>query len=649
MRMPPRRTRLLLVAAGLTVWASLVVVRLVYVQVLHHDHWVARATRQQERTVSLSPLRGAIHDRAGRVLAESVMSRSIYADPSAVADPAVTARALASVGGLTLDTGELERRLSGRGEFAWVARQVPDEVAEEIEALSLAGIYSLGEPSRVYPKSSLAAPLVGFVSIDGEGLAGAELTADRWVRGQASKVTLLRDARRATYQVGNHAGAVDGLDVVLTIDQVIQHIAESSLQKAVNRSRAIGGTAVVVDPADGAILALASIPSFDLNRFASYPPTQWKNRAVQDLYEPGSTFKMLTAAAALEEGLVTPSQLVNCEGGFIEIAGRRIREHDGRSYGLMSFEDVLVHSSNVGTIKVGLALGPDRLHEWARRFGFGSTTGTGLPGEASGILRPVERWSKLSNAVLSIGQEIGATPLQVTRAAAAIANGGVLMPLSAVDRVVDNEGRIVWQRPRGAGERVISERTAALLNEMMKAVVTRGTGTNAALPDHTVAGKTGTAQKAGPGGYMAGRYVASFVGWAPADRPRLVILVTIDEPRGVYYGGAVAAPVFREIAEASLRYLEVEPAVPGRRVAAPPTALATFSHPREEGERSVSGAPDLRGLDARTAAAVALAAGWTVQVEGEGLVIEQTPRAGGKHGSRTLDVRLGSRLPESEG
>ena len=649
MRMPVSRSRLLLLAAGLTVWGAVVVSRLAYLQVVNHDHWVARAARQQERTVSLSPVRGAIRDREGRILAQSVMSRSIYADPSAVGDPAQAARDLASIEGLSVDRRTLERRLRAGNEFAWVARQVPDAVAEQVEALGLQGIYSLTEPSRVYPKDTLAAPLVGFVSIDGKGLGGAELASEKWARGHASKVTLLRDARRGTYQVGNDTRAVDGLDVVLTIDQVIQHIAESAVQRAVDRHAAVGGTAVVIEPATGAVLAIASVPSFDPNRFASYPPTRWKNRAVQDMYEPGSTFKIVTAAAALEEGIVTPSQLIDCEQGYIEIAGRRVREHDSNRYGVMSFEDVLVHSSNVGTIKVGLALGPQRMHDWFRRFGFGEPTGVQLPGEASGLLRPVNRWSKLSNAILSIGQEIGTTPMQMTRAAATIANGGVMMPLQVIDRVVDADGRVVWQRPEVSGTRVVSERTAALLNEMLKSVVTRGTGSGAALVDHAVAGKTGTAQKAGRHGYEAGRYVSSFVGWVPADRPRLAILVTVDEPRrGGYYGGAVAAPAFREIAEASLRYLEVEPSIPARKLSAPPLRLAAFSQDPRAGAPA-GGAPDLEGLDARSAAAAAVAAGWEIRIEGDGVVTTQIPPPGQVRPERIVRVRMGPDPMETNG
>lgn len=643
MKMPLDRRRLLVVCAALTAWALLVVVRMIHVQVVRHDEWVARAARQQERTVSLSPLRGSIRDRMGRVLADSVEARSVYADPTAVADPVAVAASLASIKELKLSKKQIESRLRGRSEFAWIARQLPDEVADRIERMELPGIYTLAESTRMYPKQDLAAPLLGFVSIDGDGLGGVELATEKWVRGEDTKITLLRDARRGMYQIGGDARPVDGQNVVLTIDQVIQYIAEDSLQRAVDRSAAKGGTAVVLDPRNGAVLAMASVPSFDANRFAAYSPEQWRNRAAHDLYEPGSTFKIVTAAAALEERLVTPSQMVDCERGYIEVAGRRIREHDNHQYGVMSFEDVLVNSSNVGTIKVGLALGPARLHEWIRRFGFGQTTGMELPGEARGIIRPVEKWSKLSNAILSIGQELAATPLQVARSAAVIANGGTLVPLHIIDRVENADGQIVWQHTPVEGERVVSERTAALLNEMLKSVVSRGTGSNAAVEGFPVAGKTGTAQKAGRGGYMPGRYVASFVGWLPADRPRLVILVTVDEPRGAYYGGAVAAPVFREIAEASMRYLGEEPSVPVRRVVVPPVRLATFSQqPRPGDSTAATGAPDLVGLDARTAAERAVAAGWDLRLMGEGLVVEQTPRAGETRTRRTLNVRLKS-------
>jgi cell division protein FtsI (penicillin-binding protein 3) len=644
----PRR-RVILISAFLTVWALVVAGRLFQIQIVRHDHYVTRAAKQQERTLDLAPVRGSIYDRKGRVLAESVVAKSIYADPQAVRDPRDTAKKLAAIKALGVSARDLERKLRNGSEFAWIARQVPDEVAAQVEKLSLTGIYSLEEHKRSYPKRHLAASVLGYVSVDGEGLAGVEHSFEEYVRGRSGKVTLLRDARRGMYLVGGEGknAPVDGMHVVLTIDEVIQFISERALRKAVVERRATSGSVTVLDPASGAVLAMASYPDFDPNDFRSSPASSWRNRPVQDLYEPGSTFKIVTAAAGLEERLVTPSQLIDCGDGSIEIARTRIKEHGNHRYGLIAFEDVLAHSSNVGTIRVGLSLGQRRFYQYVRKFGFGEKSGIRLPGEGDGILRPPQRWSALSNAVISIGQEIAATPLQVAAATATIAAGGIRRQPYIVDRVVDEAGNVIWKHTPPPGERVVSEKTAAILNEMLKTVVLRGTGQKAALAEHVVAGKTGTAQKAARGGYSADKFVASFAGYVPADRPALVILVAIDEPRGEHYGGSIAAPVFKEIAESALRYMEVEPSVPVRRVPIPATRLAAFSQPqRPSGPAVASGAgavvPDLRGLDARAAVARAVSSGFLVEATGSGVVTAQVPEPGESAPRRTIALTLKS-------
>jgi len=384
---------------------------------------------------------------------------------------------------------------------------------------------------------------------------------------------------------------------------------------------------IVMDPNDGAILAMASSPTFDPNRFADFSPAAWRNRNLQDSYEPGSTFKIVTASAGLEERIVTPSQIIDCGNGEITIANVTIHEHDGHRYGQLSFEDVIVNSSNVGAARVGLALGDRRFYDWIRRFGFGERTGIPLPGEATGLLRRAEKWTPVSPASISIGQEIGVTPLQIVRAVASIATGGLRVEPRIVERVIDDEGNSIYEPPRHAPVRVMSEKTAAVLNEILKGVVVRGTGKQAALVEHVVAGKTGTAQKAGRGGYLPDRYVGSFAGYVPADRPRLAILVVIDEPRGEHYGGTVAAPAFRDIAEATLRYLGVAPSIPSRSIGVAPPALAAFS--QRGGAAATAGVPDLRGLDARAAIARAVASGLTVEASGSGVVTSQQPEPGG--------------------
>jgi cell division protein FtsI (penicillin-binding protein 3) len=628
--MPLPQRRLLYLFAFLAAWGLIVIGRLVQIQLVRHDHYVARAQRQQERTLDLNPVRGSILDSKQRVLAESVAAESIYADPQAITNRKETAKKLASVNGIGVTAKEIESKLRANNSFAWIARQLPLDVTAEVRKLQLPGVYFLEAHRRSYPRATLAANVIGYVGVDGNGLGGIEHTFDNVISGTAGKVTLLKDARRGMYLVGGDGAnrPRDGHHVILTIDSVIQFIAERALQNAVAQYRAGGGSVIVMDPNDGAILAMASAPTFDPNRFRSYSPIAWKNRNVQDMYEPGSTFKIVTAAAGLEEGLVTPSQMLDCGNGEITIANITIREHDNHRYGLMSFEDVIVQSSNVGSVRVGLALGANRFHEWIQRFGFGERTGITLPGEAAGLLRQTQKWTQVSPASIAIGQEIGVTPLQIVRAVAAVATGGMRVEPRIVEKITDENGNVVAQPPRKQPVRVMSEKTAAVLNEILKNVVTRGTGSQAALAEHVVAGKTGTAQKAGRGGYSPDRYVGSFAGYVPADRPRLVILVVIDEPRGEHYGGIVAAPVFREIAEGALRYLGVPPSIPSRKIGVPAeTQLAAFSQ-RESAPATTSGVPDLRGLDARAAIARAVASGLKVRAVGSGVVTSQTPQPG---------------------
>lgn len=642
--MEPSRRRLLLLFAFLSSWGVIVVGRLVQVQILRHTEYVSKAQRQQERTIALSPVRGSILDARGRVLAESVSAESIYADPQAIGNVEHTARALASIPALNMRAQELEEKLSGGGGFVWVARQVSLEATSAVRRLRLPGIFYIDEHRRSYPRGSLAANVVGYVGLDGEGLSGIEHSFDPHVKGHAGRVTLLRDARKGMYLVGGEGAnrAIDGSDVVLTIDSVVQFIAERALNEAVNRYRAAGGSVVVMDPADGSILAMASLPTFDPNHFHDFPPACWRNHSVQDLYEPGSTFKVVTAAAGLEEGVVTPSQMLDCGNGVINVGNVEIHEHGHNQYGLITFEDVMVHSSNVGAIRVGLALGQERFYRYIRRFGFGERTGITLPGEASGILRRTSRWSAVSNASMAIGQEISVTPLQIAAAFATIANGGLRVSPRIVDRLVDSHSNTVKRLPVEPPRRVISDRTAAVLNEILKAVVARGTGAPAALADHVVAGKTGTAQKASRGGYSPDKVVASFGGYVPADRPRLVILVVVDEPKGAQYGGTIAAPAFREIAESTLRYLGVPPSIPSRTIGIGIPLLATFSQPidgrsaRSAAAGQREGVPDVRGLDARAAVARATAAGLAVRATGSGVVQSQDPLPGGQSTSASV-------------
>ena len=633
--------RIVQMFAVLTAWALIVVAKLIYVQLIRHDHYESRAQRQQERILSILPVRGSILDARGRILAESVEAQSIYADPQAIADRAAVAKKLASVSGLRLTAREIDAKLRSDAGFVWIARQVPMEVTAEVRRLGINGIDFVEEHRRAYPRGSLAANVIGYVGVDGDGLAGIEHSFNGYVRGRAGRVTVTRDARRGMYLMGGEGAnrAIDGHDVVLTIDAVVQYIAERSLAKAVSRYNAAGGSAIVMDARNGAILAMASVPTFDPNRFGEFPPQVWRNRNVQEIYEPGSTFKIVAAAAGLEERVVTPSQILDCGNGFIRIGNIEIHEHNEVKYGLMTFEDVLVHSSNVGLIRVAFALGEQRLYNYIRGFGFGERTGVPLPGEAAGLLRRTSRWSQVSAASISIGQEIGVTPLQIVRAMGTIANGGVRVEPRIVDRVVDSDGKTIYAPPRREPKRVVSDRTAALVNEMLKNVVSRGTGVRAGMSDHIVAGKTGTAQKAFRGGYSPDKFIASFGGYVPADRPRLVILVVVDEPRNEQYGGIIAAPVFREISEAALRYLNVPPSIPQRSIGMQPPQLAAFSQQKLPAGTAV---PDLRGLDGRAAVAEATASGLLVQAYGSGVVTAQKPLPGeALPANRRISLTLG--------
>ena len=625
--MPISQKRLLQLFAVLAAWAVIVIARLVQIQLVRHGEYVIKAARQQERTLALQPVRGSIIDRNGRILAESIAAESIYADPQAIVDRGQTSKALASVTALQMDAREIATKLTSASGFVWIARQLPLETTAAVKALKLPGVYFLDEHRRSYPRAMLAANVVGYAGVDGEGLAGIEHSFDAQVRGRAGRVTLLRDARRGMYLVGGEGPnrPIDGNDVVLTIDSVVQFIAERALGRAVDQYHAAGGVAIVMDPRDGRILAMASNPSFDPNSYRDFSPDERRNRAVQDQYEPGSTFKIVTASAGLEEGVVTPSQILDCGDGFIQIGNTQIHEHGHNRYGLITFEDVMVHSSNVGAIRVGLALGQERFYRYIRRFGFGERSGVALPGEAQGRVRRTEQWSQLSNASMSIGQEIGTTPLQVLSAIATVANGGLRVQPRIVEKVIDAKGNAIYTPPQAAPVRVISEKTAAVLNEILKTVVARGTGVQAALAEHVVAGKTGTAQKAGRGGYTD-KVVASFGGYVPADRPQLAILVVVDEPKGSEYGGTVAAPAFKEIAESTLRYLNVPPSVPARTIDVAASMLATFS--QKPAPTAGSEVPDLRGLDARAAVALATSAGFRVRASGSGVVQTQQPLPG---------------------
>jgi cell division protein FtsI (penicillin-binding protein 3) len=632
------RLRLMLVGLTITLWAGVSTVRLVQLQVLDRAAYEKQAARQSERTIKLAPRRGAIVDRDGRALAVSVDAESLYAVPQDVTDAAGTASAIGRVLGLdAAERKELRAQLLRNRAFVWVRRKLDPATASDVRALELPGIGFVTENRRYYPKRELAAQVLGYVGIDNLGMSGVEYAFDEEIRGRAAKVVVRTDARRSPLEYIEKP-STEGHTVVLTLDEAIQHAAEVELERAVRESAAVAGSVVVMDPASGEILALANRPTFNPNRFGAYSSSRWKNRAVTDAFEPGSIFKVVTAAAGLQEKVVTPDEVIDCGGGGIEIAGTRINDHG--VFDALRFRDVIAKSSDVGMIRVAQRLGRENFYRYIRDFGFGVQTGVELPGESSGILRPTTRWSALSLPSLSFGQEIGITALQAASAIAAVANGGYLMKPLIVRQVEDPAGNVVRSFRPLAVRRVLEPETVDVLTDILRGVVREGgTGRHAAVAGYTVAGKTGTAQKVDASGrYSMTAHVASFMGYVPASRPALAIFVALDEPKGERnQGGDVAAPVFARVAERALRRLAVPPDDPERVLRAVtysterlarPAAYTPASLPSEAPADEPGRMPDLRGRPAREAALVAARRGLIVELRGTGQVVGQTPEPG---------------------
>jgi cell division protein FtsI (penicillin-binding protein 3) len=554
------RTRRIRIAAIVgAVWILAIAGRLYQLQVLRYEHYTSKAARQQQRVIKLDPPRGTIYDARGRELAVSVQVDSAYAVPPEIEDPVAAAAKLARVVP-GLDAKKLARSLSADREFVWIARKLDPPVADAVKALDLEGIHFLPESKRYYPMRELAAQVLGYVGTDNHGLAGLELLYNEKVAGKPGIRTVLRDARRGTVVAPglSFAEAEPGQDLHLTLDAAIQHIVERELEKAVREHGASRGIAVFLDPRTGGVLAMASYPGFDPNDFGRYGSARWRNRAIMDVYEPGSTFKIVTAAAALGSGMVHATDVFDCEMGGITVYGKRIRDH--KAFGRLTFAEVLAKSSNVGVIKAALIIGDQRLYSTIKGLGFGRPTGIDLPGEGSGILHPMERWGMRGKAYISFGQGVSVTPLQLAAAVTAVANGGTLLRPHVVAGV--GRGDMVqaaFSRPPAVGH-PIAPATARELTRLLEGVVTGGTGRGAGVDGYRVAGKTGTAQIPVAGGYSHSGYLPSFVGFAPADRPEIVGVVAVAEPKGFeYHGGQVAAPVFGAIARQVMLYLGIRP------------------------------------------------------------------------------------------
>ncbi len=569
-----KRGRILAVFLVIGLGFGCVALKLVYLQLFQRTELTERAERQQEQLVKLEAKRGTIYDRMGRELAVSLDVDSVYGVPSQVDNPRETAQQLSRI--LNENPHVLERKLEGGKHFVWLSRKVEPARARKVKELDSSEIGLRSESKRFYPKKNLAGPVLGFTGLDNEGLEGLELEYDKELRGLRGWVLAEKDAMGRTVFPGGpglqYKLPKPGHDIVLTLDEVIQHIVEKELNSAIGSARAKGGVCIVMNPKTGEVLALAvrengrSSQVFNPNEPRRSKPEEWRNRTVTDAFEPGSIFKPILAAAALEERVVHPLERFDCSAGKIEVADRVI--NDAHTHGVLSFTDVIAQSSNVGTIKVALRLGKERFSRHIKAFGFGRKTGVDLPGEISGLVKDQRLWSGVSIGSIAIGQEIGVTPIQMAAAYSALANGGMLMRPYLVAEIVDRDGREGRKfQPQPVG-RAASEQTCGKLNGILRRVVEAGTGEKARPAGYTAAGKTGTAQKIDQktGLYSKKDYVSSFVGFTPVHDPKLVILVMVDSPEGVIYGGSVAAPVFKAVAEQSLAYLQVPPDDAGGRM-----------------------------------------------------------------------------------
>src|SRR3990170_617342 len=626
------RVRIYLVLGFFVVVFGAIFFRAVQLQVIDGPKLKQMAMKQHRKTLNVQSKRGDIYDRNLKELAVSIEVDSIFAQPDKIESPRTVAKVLSPI--LGRPSYEIEKKLRTESRFAWLKRQVDlkDDQREIVKELEGVGI--IKESRRFYPNRQLASNIIGFTGLDSNGLEGVEKYYDAMLKGSSGRLTGEKDAigRVLLYEDRDKTVPLEGMVVELTIDKTIQYIAEKALKKAVDDSGAKGGTAIVMDPATGELLAMANQPSFDPNNTGKFGQQHWRNRAVADLYEPGSTFKLFLIAAALEENLVKPSSRFFCENGSYRVADRVF--HDHHPYGWLNVSEILKYSSNICSAKIGETLGKVQLYRYTKAFGFGSKSGIDLPGEASGIFRHYNNWSKVTLHTVSFGQGVSVSGIQLVTAMSAIANGGFLMKPYVVKSVKDQNGRVGSESHPVIVRRLISEKTAGELTGMMKGVTEeKGTGTLAAVPDFAVAGKTGTAQKPDfkRGGYASGAYIASFTGFVPAENPRLAILVTVDEPRGEYYGGIVAGPVFREIAQESLAYLGVfKENSNGPRAEEPPPAneeLKLLEASAKEEIRPMA-VPDFTGKSVRMVIREAKARSFEVEIKGSGRAIAQRPAPG---------------------
>ena len=610
-------------------------------QILSSKALKARAEKQHTQALQLQPDRGIIFDRNGEKLAATIMADSVCADPSKIDNPGEAAKALASV--LGTDKTLIQKKLSGAKNFCWIARRIAPEQVDRVQELGIEGIFIVKEPKRFYPSGELAGHLIGFVGSDANGLEGLELKYDQQLKGNPEKLLWTRDAKgkRLYPRVEKpEAAQKENYNLVLTIDSRIQHLVESNLKAAVKSKGAKGGFAIVMDPRTGEILALANEMAFDPNNFSTVDAGTGKNKAITDCFDPGSTFKPFLAAAALEEGVVKETDLFNCENGNYRVADRVIHEAQRKRHGTLNFREIIKYSSNIGSVKVAEKLGKEKFYQYIRNFGFGAKTGIDLPGEVSGLLRPVETWTRVDAATIAFGQGISITAIQLITALSAIANQGVLMKPFVVRGLMDRKGKLVQAYHPTAVRRIVSPETAKRLTHIMTDVVGAedGTGKQARIVNVAVAGKTGTSQKFDftRHVYSSERVKTSFMGFFPSDDPQVAILVILDEPQRDKWGGVAAAPVFRDIGEQILTRFKtnirdnplVEEERPGMdmklKLASAPAPQAVQASSDEDDTRI----PDFRGMSIREVLKKSKEKGLDIQIIGSGWATTQQPEAG---------------------
>lgn len=640
------RIRIGVLALLLSAGFAAVLVRLFAIQIWYGEAYAEIVRAETTSSALIERERGSISDRNGRDLAVSLPVRSVFVDPGLVGDAEGLARRLAAA--LHLGAGEVLAKIRGADgrRFVWIARKVDGDVAARVEKIGDPAIGLVGEYKRTYPFGEAAANVLGFAGLDSIGLEGIELALDSEIRGPAVEVEYVRDVQGTPIPKNGRIvyPHFEGHRVALTLDLIVQSTAERALREALERFGASSGSIVAIDPATHEILAMATAPSFDPNRFGDAPVANRRNRAVTDVFEPGSTFKAFVAAALLEAGAVTPETVFTCHGE-IEVAGVKIGCTD--RHGPLTFRDVIAKSCNVGMIQATRGLGPDALYRNIALFGFGASTGGDLPGERPGLLRPVPQWSALSRSMLPIGQEISVTALQLANATAALSTGRIAPP-RIIREIRDAAGTVIGRPPKAAETVLLSSRALAAVRSIMRTTVDEGTGQRARIAGFTVAGKTGTAQIAGPGGYQDGKYNAVFVGWAPAENPVVAVAVVIREPdvsKG-YYGGVVAAPAFRQVAQSALHARRLVPAAPPSPVAAAP-ARPRAAVARAAGRITETGVqlPDFSGYSMRDVHEALTAYPIRTRLVGSGVAVAQEPPPGVevRHGA-TVTVRFG--LPD---